>query len=109
MVAAPLPRTDFDARRPERRRRGAPHLVEASGDLAGMGRWELAAIPVGTRVRYTWQVIPNKAWMRWFAPLLAPVFSWNHHAVMLAGAVGMAHRLGVELIDYRRLKVTSGD
>lgn len=90
---------DFTTRAAER-----PHLlvVEASGDLAGMGRWELAAIPVGTRVRYVWQVLPHKAWMRWLAPLLAPLFAWNHHAVMRDGAVGMARRLGVELIDYRK-------
>ncbi|MEW6119788.1 MAG: SRPBCC family protein [Pseudomonadota bacterium] len=77
-------------------------VVEASGDLAGMGRWEIAAIPVGTRVRYVWQVHPHKGWMRWLAPLLAPLFAWNHHAVMRDGAAGMAHRLGVELIDYRK-------
>lgn len=76
--------------------------VEANGDLVGMGRWELAAIPVGTRVRYTWQVWPHKRWLRWLAPLLAPVFVWNHHAVMREGARGMAHQLGVELIDYRK-------
>jgi len=81
-----------------------PHLlvVEASGDLAGMGRWEIAAIPVGARVRYVWQVHPHKTWMRWLAPLFAPVFTWNHHAVMRDGAVGMARQLGVELIDYRK-------
>lgn len=79
-------------------------VVEASGDLAGMGRWELAAIPAGTRVRYTWQVFPHKPWMRALAPLLAPLFAWNHHAVMRDGAIGMARQLGVELIDYRNLK-----
>ncbi len=79
-------------------------VVEASGDLQGMGRWELTPIPVGTRVRYTWEVFPHKAWMRWLSPLLAPLFAWNHHAVMRDGAAGMARRLGVELIDYRAPK-----
>ena len=79
-------------------------VVKASGDLVGMGRWELAAIPAGTRVRYTWQVFPHKPWMRALAPLLAPLFAWNHHAVMRDGAIGMARQLGVELIDYRNLK-----
>jgi hypothetical protein len=80
-----------------------PQLMvgEAAGDLNGLGRWELTAIPVGTRVRYTWDVVLKKAWMRVFAPLLAPVFAWNHHRVMRAGAAGMARRLGGELIDYR--------
>lgn len=79
-------------------------VVEAVGDLVGMGRWELAPIPVGTCVRYSWQVFPQKVWMRWLGPLLAPVFRWNHHAVMRDGAMGMARQLGVELIDYRSLK-----
>ncbi|MFN3749931.1 MAG: SRPBCC family protein [Thiobacillus sp.] len=81
-----------------------PHLlaVGAHGDLVGMGRWEIAAIPVGSRVRYVWQVAPHKPWMRWLAPLLAPLFAWNHHAVMRDGAAGMARWLGVELIDYRK-------
>jgi hypothetical protein len=81
--------------------------VEAAGDLVGKGRWELHAIPVGTRVRYLWQVYPHKAWMRWLSPLLAPVFRWNHHALMRRGAAGMARQLGVELTDYRALKATT--
>lgn len=95
---------DFTTRAAEKPRMLA---VEASGDLAGMGRWELEPIPVGTRVRYVWQVQPHKTWMRWLAPLLAPVFAWNHHAVMRDGAAGMARRLDVELIDYRTLKGNS--
>ena len=52
---------DFTTRAAER-----PYLlaVEASGDLLGMERWEIAAIPVGTRVRNVWQVSPHKVWMR---------------------------------------------
>lgn len=90
---------DFTTRATEK-----PHLlvVEAHGDLVGMGRWEIVEIPVGTRVRYVWQVLPHKRWMRWLAPLLSTLFAWNHHAVMRDGALGMAHRLGVELIDYRK-------
>ncbi|GAB4297669.1 MAG: SRPBCC family protein [Rhodocyclaceae bacterium] len=89
---------DFTTRAAER-----PRLlvVEANGDLRGMGRWELTPIPVGTRVHYTWQVFPHKTWMRWLAPLAGPVFAWNHHAVMKDGAAGMARRLGVELIDFK--------
>lgn len=92
---------DFTTRAAEK-----PHLlvVEASGDLAGMGRWEMRTIPVGTRVRYVWQVHPHKLWMRCLAPVLSPLFAWNHHAVMKDGAAGMARRLGVELIDYRKGK-----
>jgi uncharacterized protein YndB with AHSA1/START domain len=77
-------------------------VVEAGGDLSGEGCWELAPIPVGTRVRYTWKVQVS-GWMRALSFLLFPVFVWNHHAVMRAGAEGMARELGVELIDYRKL------
>lgn len=77
------------------------HLVaQANGDLCGRGEWQIAPIPVGTRVRYIWQVELEKSWMRWLAPLLAPIFSWNHHVVMRSGARNMAKWLGVELIDY---------
>jgi len=75
----------------------------SAGDLTGVGRWELAAIPVGTRVRYLWDVALTRTWMRVASPVLHPVFRWNHHRVMQAGAAGMAHALAVELIDYRAL------
>jgi hypothetical protein len=75
----------------------------ASGDLDGVGTWELFEVSGGTRVRYTWNVTLEKPWMRWFAPILSPVFAWNHHVVMRAGAKGMAGHLGVGLIEYRAL------
>jgi hypothetical protein len=74
----------------------------ASGDVRGIGRWELDAIPLGTRVRYFWQVSLDNSWMQILAPLLAPVFTWNHHAVMRAGAEGMARTLNAQLFDYWR-------
>jgi len=83
----------------------APRLLRgrAGGDLSGEGRWLLTAIPIGTRVRYAWNVQPTRPWMRRASRLLGPLFAWNHHRVMRAGAAGMARRLGVELIDYRAL------
>lgn len=83
----------------------APRLIRglAGGDLIGEGCWRLAAIPIGTRVRYAWNVRPTRAWMRATSRLLARLFAWNHHRVMRAGAAGMARALGVELIDYRAL------
>lgn len=80
-----------------------PHLLvqEVSGDLVGMGRWEITAIPIGCRVRYVWQVNLHKGWMRRLAPLLSLTFNWNHHAAMKHCASGMAQRLGVELIDFQ--------
>jgi uncharacterized protein YndB with AHSA1/START domain len=59
------------------------------GDLNGVGRWELSAVPGGTLVRYTWHVTLGKPWMRRLAPLLEPLFRWNHDAVMRAGYAGL--------------------
>lgn len=76
-------------------------VQEMRGDLAGMGRWEITAIPIGCRVRYVWQVTLHQGWKHWLAPLLSPLFIWKHRATMKECASGMAWRLGVELIDFQ--------
>lgn len=79
----------------------------AGGDLDGIGTWRLEPCPVGTRVGYRWEVDLCRSWMRRAAPLLSPVFAWNHHAVMRAGARGMARRLACALEDYEALEAAS--
>jgi hypothetical protein len=80
----------------------SPHLLvgEALGELTGIGRWSLseAEDPSGTHVRYDWEVQTSRAWMNALAPVLAPVFRWNHGQVMAAGGHGLAKHLGVELL-----------
>jgi uncharacterized protein YndB with AHSA1/START domain len=63
--------------------------VEAAGDLRGEGVWRLREEDGGTGVEYTWRVGLDKGWMRALAPLLRPVFAWNHNAVMAAGEQGL--------------------
>ena len=70
----------------------------AEGALEGVGRWQLAAEDDTTWVRYDWQVVTKRAWMVAMAPVLAPVFRWNHGQVMSAGARGLAKYLGVNLL-----------
>lgn len=72
----------------------------ATGDLEGEGLWVLQPEDGGatTSVRYTWRLDLNTRWMRVSAPLMAPVFRWNHHGVMRAGARGLARHLGARLI-----------
>lgn len=72
--------------------------ADAQGELDGMGRWTLAAQGSTTRVRYDWEVATSRAWMNFAAPLLAPVFRWNHAQVMAAGGRGLAQHLGVRLL-----------
>jgi uncharacterized protein YndB with AHSA1/START domain len=63
------------------------------GQLDGEGLWLLRAEPGLTDVTYVWRVTPKQRWMRWLAPLLAPVFRWNHDGVMRAGEAGLRRLL----------------
>ena len=65
----------------------------ASGELNGMGRWTLSPTAAGTHVRYEWVVELRRPWMRALAPLLRPVFAWNHHVVMGWGLTDLRKRL----------------
>ncbi len=63
------------------------------GQLRGEGIWLLRAEGAQTAVTYVWRMELAKRWMRWLAPVLAPLFRWNHKAVMQAGAEGLARHL----------------
>lgn len=73
----------------------SPWLIEgeASGDVAGLGRWELCEQAGRTRVEYTWQVRTTRPWMGWLARAARPLVVWSHHAVMRHGAEGLARHL----------------
>ncbi|MGZ5028020.1 MAG: SRPBCC family protein [Methylobacter sp.] len=73
----------------------------ASGDLNGTGSWRLESLGNSTRVTYLWTVSTEKAWMNLLAPILAPVFTWNHDQVMHEGGKGMARHLGASLLDFQ--------
>jgi uncharacterized protein YndB with AHSA1/START domain len=77
-----------------------PHLMEgtAEGELAGIGRWRLYEARGTTAVLYEWNVDTTKPWMNRLAPLLRPVFAWNHDIVMRQGGEGLARALGVPLL-----------
>jgi uncharacterized protein YndB with AHSA1/START domain len=74
---------------------------ESTGDLVGIGRWDLAQTGGGTTVQYTWNVRTTEAWMNALAPVLRPVFSWNHNVSMRECAEGMATHLHAKLIFSR--------
>jgi hypothetical protein len=65
----------------------------ASGELDGVGLWTLRPRGAGTYVRYDWKVEVTKPWMKVFAPLLRPVFAWNHNIVMGWGEEDIRFRL----------------
>lgn len=72
-------------------------LIEgrAVGELDGVGLWTLAPEDGVTRVRYDWRVDLGKPWQRALAPVLRPVFTWNHEVVMAWGEADIKRRLGI--------------
>lgn len=67
----------------------------ARGHLEGEGVWTLAAQgEQRTEVRYTWTLDVNRPWMKLTAPLMAPVFRWNHEGVMRGGERGLVRWVG---------------
>ena len=77
-----------------------PHLLEgdATGELAGVGRWRLFEQDGTTAVIYEWNVHTTKAWMNLLAPLARPAFQSNHDYVMRNGGRGIAKLLGGRLL-----------
>lgn len=80
-----------------------PHRLEgeASGELAGSGRWRIAQKGEVTTVRYDWQIKTTKAWMNLLAPIARPIFAWNHDVVMRQGGEGLARLLSARLISNK--------
>jgi uncharacterized protein YndB with AHSA1/START domain len=73
--------------------------ARAAGTLAGEGIWLLhQALPEAgghTDVTFVWRVTLPPGILRWTAPLLAPLFRWNHKRVMRAGRTGLTRYLGL--------------
>ena len=77
-----------------------PTLLEghATGELEGTGRWRFYEQDGVTAVLYEWNVATTRPWMNRMAPLLRPVFEWNHDWVMARGGEGIAALLGCHLL-----------
>ena len=77
-----------------------PNLLEgdASGELAGLGRWRLFEQGGVTAVLYEWNVHTTRAWMNLLAPVARPIFAVNHDYVMRNGGQGLARLLGAPLL-----------
>jgi uncharacterized protein YndB with AHSA1/START domain len=65
----------------------------AHGELDGTGRWTLRSEGDGTYVRYDWMVDITRPWQVALAPVLRPVFAWNHNVVMGWGLQDLRTRL----------------
>jgi hypothetical protein len=71
--------------------------LHSDGDIEGTVVCRLKEKTAGqTNVKIDWQVMTTKAWMNYLAPLLKPLFIYNHHAVMRSGERGLRNYLGVK-------------
>jgi hypothetical protein len=63
--------------------------VKVVGDFDG--RWRAALSPKngGTHVDLTWETQLKRPWMKTLAPLLRPVFAWNHYWTTPRGEAGL--------------------
>jgi uncharacterized protein YndB with AHSA1/START domain len=77
-----------------------PRLLEgdASGELAGTGRWRLFEQDSVTAVVYEWNVRTTRRWMNLLSPVGRPIFAVNHNYVMRNGGRGLARLLDVPLL-----------
>ena len=77
-----------------------PFLLEgdATGELAGVGRWRFFEHGGVTAAVYEWNVSTTRWWMNLLAPLARPVFAANHDYVMRNGGEGIANLLGARLL-----------
>jgi hypothetical protein len=71
--------------------------IVASGDLVGDGHWVLKQIGGNVDVTYYWNVRTEKPLLKFLAPLLRPLFAWNHDWVMAQGKEGLLKELKKKL------------
>lgn len=73
--------------------------AKAAGTLAGEGIWLMkqASAEAGghTDVTFVWRVTLPPGILRSLAPVLAPLFRWNHKRVMRAGRLGLMQYLAL--------------
>jgi uncharacterized protein YndB with AHSA1/START domain len=73
--------------------------IRARGDLEGRGEWELTQDGDWVVATYAWTVLATKPWMIYLAPLLKPVFAWNHRWAMQRGYEGLTRELARRAVE----------
>jgi uncharacterized protein YndB with AHSA1/START domain len=86
-------------------------VARADGELSGTWTCDLIQDGGDLVVRHVWAVSTTRRWMNVLAPFAAPLFSWNHAALMREGGQGFAAELGttvrVEHGERRRAMSTA--
>lgn len=63
--------------------------AKVEGELEGTGTWHFSNQGKETIISFEWKVATTKMWMNIFAPVLKPVFIWNHNWLMKQGEKGI--------------------
>jgi hypothetical protein len=66
---------------------------DSDGDLIGDGSFRICPRDGGAEVTFHWNVRTHRRLMNLLAPLLQPLFAWNHNWVMAQGERGLRRRL----------------
>lgn len=67
--------------------------IEAFGDLAGEGVWQLTEVGDEVRVVYDWRIRAEKPLLRYLSFVLKPFFAANHRWAMARGREGLEREL----------------
>ena len=67
--------------------------VRMEGDLCGTWTATLHPVALGTRVEIVQECLAGKPLLRWFSPLLRPLFAWNHRWTTPRGEQGLTRYL----------------
>lgn len=72
-----------------------PHgfALEAWGDFVGRGVWTLRQDGPTADIVYDWKIRADKPLLKWFSPVMKPIFSWNHRWAMARGEESLVGEL----------------
>ena len=59
--------------------------LRAEGDFVGEGVWTLVQDGAWVNITYDWRIEATKPLLRYFSPIMKPLFSANHHWAMAQG------------------------
>ena len=63
--------------------------IEATGDFVGRGEWTFVQQGPIVRITYDWSIVAEKPLLKFFTPVLRPVFEANHRWAMAQGEASL--------------------
>jgi hypothetical protein len=69
------------------------YTIEAWGDFVGRGVWAFWQDGDISDITYDWQIRADKPLLRWFSPILKPIFRANHRWAMARGEESLVREL----------------